>query len=134
MIDIKIFDESNRKDIKGKVLDFYIPRFSNQFSELTFNNSAVICLALEDDSRVVGAVRAISDLTRHAMIVDLVVDANHRRQGIGTKLLQAMVSELKRHNIKDIGLTTDPKTPWLPDFYLKNGFLAPDEGCVFLKI
>ncbi len=118
-------------DCIDKIVSFYKPKYKKSFNENTVWNSAIICLAFED-GKVVGAVRAISDLSRHALIVDLIVDEKLRKQGIGSRLLGNIVNELKSANIANISLATDPKYPWLVEFYKKNGFNTI-EGCTYLE-
>jgi len=113
------------------IVEFYQPKYKKPFNENTVMNSAIICLAFDND-KVVGAVRAISDLSRHALIVDLIVEEESRKQGIGSKLLGNIVKELKSINVANISLATDPKYPWLVDFYKKNGF-KPVEGGTYLE-
>lgn len=118
-------------DYTEEIVDFYQPKYKKTFNEDTVWNSAIICLAFDGD-KVVGAVRAISDLSRHALIVDLIVEENFKRQGIGSKLLENIVGELKRMNVANISLATDPKYPWLVEFYEKNGF-KPLDGSIYLE-
>ena len=104
-----------------KITSFYKPRYEDSFSEKTLENTAVICLAMLD-GEIVGAVRAISDLSRHSLVVDLVVAKDHRRKGIGTNLTNNIVSELSKETNRSVGLVTDPKSPWLKEFYIENGY------------
>jgi GNAT superfamily N-acetyltransferase len=45
-----------------------------------------------DASRLVGVVRAISDGVTNAYVCGLVVDEHYRRRGIGTELIQRLVT------------------------------------------
>jgi ribosomal protein S18 acetylase RimI-like enzyme len=131
-VEYVIYNKEDRPKYNKKLLDFYRPRFKSSIAEDTINNSALICLALID-GEIVGAARAISDLSRHAQIVDLVVDEKYRRQGIGQNLVKKIVEQLKRYHVKNIGLTTEPGVDWLSNFYKKIGF---SELCnsVYLKL
>lgn len=115
-----------------QIVQFYAPRYKHPFTEETVTNSAIICLAV-DEGEIIGAVRAISDLSRHALIVDFVVRKAYRRQKIGTKLLKLIIEELKAHNVKNISLTTEPNIEWLKDFYMKNGF-EPLISSIYLEL
>jgi len=55
------------------------------------------------------------------------------KKKIGTKLLEAIVDELKKHNVKNISLTTEYGVEWLPLFYKKNGF-DDLRGSSYLKL
>ncbi|MCX6717394.1 MAG: GNAT family N-acetyltransferase [Candidatus Taylorbacteria bacterium] len=124
-----------RKDyskLEDQIVNFYAPKYQHPFTKETVKNSALICLAFEDD-KIVGGIRAVSDLTRHALIVDLIVDKSYRKNKIGTKLLLALLKELKKCKVKNIGLTTEPGVDWLVDFYHKHGF-KPLKGSVYLEL
>ena len=115
----------------GKTLTFYQTKYEIGYSDTTLENSAIIVTA-KDGDKIVGAVRAISDMSRHSMVVDLIVDEKYRRQGIGTRLMEIIVEELKNKTERSIGLVTDPKLPWLEDFYKRIGF-AELEGGIYLE-
>lgn len=120
-IEFKILEKKDYQRFLKQILDFYEPKYKIPFTEVTVENSAIICLAL-DGNKIVGAIRTISDLTRHAEIVDLIVDEKYRKQKIGTKLVQLIVEQLNTYKVKNIGLTTETGVVWLPDFYQKLGF------------
>ena len=62
-------------------------------------NSALLTGAFNSDGKQIGFARVISDKTRFAYIMDVVVDDVYRRQGIG----QAMVNQILRHpELKDV--------------------------------
>lgn len=130
-IEYIILKKEQYSEYTERILNFYKPRYKSPFTEITIENSAIIGLAMSD-KKIVGAVRAISDLTRHAIIVDLMVDEDFRKQKIGTSLIKLIVKSLVEYKVKNIGLTTDPGVNWLPDFYKKTGFV-PLEDCVHLE-
>ena len=111
----------NYDDYLNQIVDFYKPKYSKVFNDKTVINSTIICLALIND-QIVGAVRALSDLSRHAIIVDLMVEEKYRNQGIGKRLLSNVVCELQKSKVANISLTTEPNCEKLVDFYRKNGF------------
>lgn len=47
---------------------------------------------------------------------------------IGTKLLQLIIEELKKNNVKNISIVTEPGIEWLDDFYKKAGFKPLTDG------
>ncbi|MCX6808168.1 MAG: GNAT family N-acetyltransferase [Candidatus Berkelbacteria bacterium] len=124
--------EKDYSEFIDKIVAFYRPRYETSFTKDTVLNSTIICLAFDGD-KVVGAVRTISDLSRHGLIVDLIVEKAYRQKHIGTNLLQLTVVELKKHNVKNIGLGTEPGVPRLVKFYQKNGF-EPLKDSVFLEL
>ena len=60
-------------------------------------NSALVVGAFKQDKSQVGYARVISDKTRFAYIVDVYVDENYRKQGIGQKMINYILTsdELK---------------------------------------
>jgi GNAT superfamily N-acetyltransferase len=132
-VELIVLRKSEFSKLSEQILAFYKPKYKHPFTSDTIENSAILCLAQEGE-KIVGAVRAISDMTRHAMIVDMVVEENYRKQKIGTRLLRSIVEELKGHNVKNIGLTTEPGISWLTEFYIKNGFGPLREGNAYLEL
>jgi N-acetylglutamate synthase-like GNAT family acetyltransferase len=62
-------------------------------------NSALLVGAFTVDNKQIGFSRVISDKTRFAYILDVVVENNYRRHGIG----QAMVTYILNHpDLKDV--------------------------------
>ena len=61
------------------------------------DNSALIVGAYNEDGTQIGFMLVVSDKTRFAYLMDVVVNENYRRQGIGTKMLNFALShpELK---------------------------------------
>jgi GNAT superfamily N-acetyltransferase len=63
------------------------------------DNSALVVGAFTSDGNQIGYARAISDKTRFAYILDVYVDDQHRKQGIG----QGMVKFILNHpSLKDV--------------------------------
>jgi GNAT superfamily N-acetyltransferase len=67
-----------------------------------------------------------------AMIFDLLIDPIHREKGIGWKIMKKTVEFCLDKNIRNVGLTTDPSYPWLPDFYKKFGFTIDDSNGIYM--
>ena len=64
-------------------------------------NSALLVGAFIDDNEQIGYARVLSDKTRFAYILDVIVDENYRKQGIG----QAMISFILSHTeLKDVDI------------------------------
>jgi len=121
IIKFTILEKGDFPRLSKQILDFYKPKYKSPFTKTTIDNSTIICLAI-DENKIIGAIRTISDLTRHAEIVDLIVDKDYRKQKIGTKLVQLIVNRLIKYGVKNIGLTTEPHEDWLIGFYQKIGF------------
>lgn len=94
-------------------------------------NSALVVGAFTPDNLQVGFLRVVSDKTRFAYILDVIVDKNYRKQGIG----QTMVRFLLDHpDLKDVYqwvlLTKDAH-----GVYKKVGFkpIADSEGWMEIR-
>lgn len=56
-------------------------------------NSALVVGAFDAQERQIGYARVISDKTRFAYILDVILDEPHRRQGIGQAMVQAILAD-----------------------------------------
>ena len=90
-----------------------------EFAEALANSWYVVAVYVED--RLVGAGRIVTDHVMHAMIYDLIVDPAFQRQGIGTQILDRLVTQCLNAHIRDIQLfcATGKR-----GFYEKHGFVA----------
>jgi len=62
-------------------------------------NSALLIGVFNSENRQIGFARVVSDKTRFAYIMDVVVDKNYRKQGIG----QLMIKNILDHpELKDV--------------------------------
>ena len=71
------------------------------------------------DGKIIGIARAISDGCSDAYIQDVVVSPDFRGQGIGRRLIETLVDNLKNRGIDWIALVGEPGTE---DFYRKLGW------------
>lgn len=78
---------------------FWVPGISMVEVVKSARNSAMVAGAFLPGGVQVGYARAISDRTRFAYILDVIVDERHRRSGVG----QAMVKHILAHEeMKDV--------------------------------
>lgn len=94
--------------------------------EQGFKNSLKVLAAYEDE-KLLGLIRAVGDGFTIVFIQDLLVLAEQQKKGIGTALIQAMLSLYPE--VRQIELATDisPKTI---AFYKSQGFRELSEiGC-----
>lgn len=76
--------------------------------------------------KLVGCGRVICDGILHAMIYDLIVEPGSQGNGIGTKILDKLISLCGENNIRDIQLFS---AKGKREYYEKRGFIArPDNG------
>ena len=59
----------------------------------SFENSDVVCFAF-DGPKLVGSSRALSDFEYHATIYDVAVHPAYQRRGIGTQIMDEVLSAL----------------------------------------
>jgi N-acetylglutamate synthase-like GNAT family acetyltransferase len=79
-------------------------------------------LVAEIDGRVVG-IGQLTTGRRVGEISSLVVASAHRRRGIGTALLTALIDEAKRRRLDEVEIAADAKTPWIRAWYERQGFV-----------
>lgn len=86
--------------------------------ELVLNGSYlyVACFSKEE---LIGFVNVVSDGVGDALICDLMVHPNYQQRGIGTKLMQIVIDQLKKDRIKGINVLFPEE---LESFYKKLGF------------
>jgi len=82
-------------------------------------NSPDGCFVMEHDSKVVGTATTISYEKRFAWIGMVLVDPEHRKQGIGTQLLERTIKYLDESHVPTLKLDA---TPLGKPLYEKLGF------------
>ena len=88
--------------------------------------SVIAMGVFNSDGRMVGFGRALGDGVSDCYIQDVVIASTFRGRNLGKKLVQSLISELKKRNIDWIGLVA---VPGKAGFYEKLGF-RPAEGFV----
>jgi len=81
-------------------------------------NSALVVGAFNQQGEQVGFARTISDKTRYAYILDVIVDDNYRNHGIGSKLIQTILNSPELSDVYQWQLVTKDAH----GFYNKLGF------------
>lgn len=87
----------------------------------SFENSAVVVLALDENGRIIGTVRALSDGVCNAYVVDVWTRTDYRRQGVGARMMALMEEELSGQHVY---LFTDDMVP----FYQTIGYQPQETG------
>lgn len=79
-----------------------------EWSLETFENalagSWVVCTARDDDGRLIGLGRLISDGAPHAFVTEMIVATAARGGGIGSEILRMLVDESRQRGVNDIQL------------------------------
>lgn len=84
-----------------------------------------ICVGLiSARDELIGFARVLTDLTFKALIFDVIVRKDHRKTGLGDKLLSLIKSHEKLQDVKHFELYCLPE---MCDFYAKHGFTTISE-------
>lgn len=89
---------------------------------------STVVVSLWHNQEMIGFGRATSDGICRAVLWDVVVNGNLQGQGLGTKVVEALISTPSIKNAERIYLMTTNRS----DFYLQLGF--KNEGCQTLLV
>lgn len=78
----------------------------NEVKQGAYNSSLIIGAFLPDGTQI-GYARVVSDKTRFGYILDVYVHENHRKKGIGQKMLQYILSNNELEDVYQWLLITD---------------------------
>lgn len=123
-----------REDVgkyKEKMLDFYDKLYGTDRAYIgqAIDNTQLACVLFDEENNVRGACRILTDFTKHAHIIDFIVDPKLRGQGWGSKILTTAAEECEKMGCMFIGLTCVKE---LFGFYEKVNF-RPNDGFNYLK-
>ena len=93
-------------------------------------NSSVVIAFVNDDDDLVAFARVLSDFVAKAIIFDVIVEPHYRKQGLGKKLMDAILLHDKLQKVKHFELYCLPK---MVAFYKDYGFEDGLDGLVFLR-
>jgi GNAT superfamily N-acetyltransferase len=85
----------------------------------------------QNDNVLIGFGRVISDYTTYAYICDVVIDPNHRKKGLGSKLINSIMSHNDLRGLKTWSLRT---TKEAKKIYLRKEFQKTDHPDTQLEI
>jgi len=120
-ISYKAIEKSSLPHFEAALISFYNRYFPEKSNKLAVENSSVCFVALKKNE-IIGACRIITDYSRYALLLDLIVRKSERRKGIGSHLTKLACRYCQKKKIKKLILTTDPRSNWLTSFYTKSGF------------
>jgi len=90
-----------------------------------------ICIGVIDENdKLVGFVRVITDFIYKALILDLIIKEESRKSGIGEKLINLIKIHKKLKEVKHFELYCLPE---LEEYYAKHGFSSEVGGINFLR-
>ena len=88
-------------------------------------------LVAQENKKVIGIGRVISDKISDAYIQDITVDKCYRKLGIGSEIIKKLIKRIRSDNISWIGLIAQNDSS---DFYKKLGFKKMKNSAPMLKI
>ena len=88
----------------------------------------VLLFCLDAGGKIAGFARVLSDFTFKALIFDVIVSEQHRRQGLGQALVERILNHEKLKRVKSFELYCPER---LVPFYEKLGFLKGTSSLLF---
>lgn len=98
-------------------MTYWADQRSPETVERSVKNSSCYGIYLEDEDKLVGFARVISDYATTFYLADVIIDTEYQRQGLGTALLSYVLSLPVYQGLRGILLTT-----YAHDLYRKFGF------------
>ena len=94
-------------------------RTLDETARILAESDLVFTLQDQDTDRLVGFARVLTDYAHVALVLDVVVAAEHRGAGLGAALMDAVVSHPGLADVRSIELVCQPE---LVPFYRRWGF------------
>jgi ribosomal protein S18 acetylase RimI-like enzyme len=80
-------------------------------------------MVAEEDGEIIGFTICNNSLVfKKAVIENIFVSPQHRKKGVGKKLLNAIVDKIKSTDCEYIAIFTEDNNDTAIDFYVRNGF------------
>ncbi len=92
-------------------------------------NSSLVVAFVDEDEKLVGFCRILTDFVFRATIYDVIVSQSCRGQGLGRKLMDAVSQHPRLQRVSTLSLRCKPE---MTPFYEKWGFRAFDEGPLWM--
>ena len=114
----------------------YVPVSQQELGEIVENNQTFVAVAREKGRIVgVGIIFVIHKFRgKYAYIEDMIVDEQYRGQGLGTKILQELVTIARSAQVKTIELSTRPSRVPANNLYKKMGFVFKETNVYRLSL
>jgi GNAT superfamily N-acetyltransferase len=126
MRDVEISFDPSRIDFRATsdqlMQSYWGVSRTDEANRRAFDNS--LCVAAHLDGKQVGFARAITDYTVFAYVADVIIWPEHRGQGIGKRLVQALIDHPGVGTVTHWSLSTDAAH----SLYEKFGFKASING------
>ena len=98
-------------------MTYWADQRPSEVIEKSMQGSSCYGIYLEDEEKLVGFGRVISDYATTYYLADVVIDAEYQRMGLGTALISHIESQLEYSGLRGILITRDAR-----DLYRKFGF------------
>ncbi len=95
------------------------------------SNSWYALSAYDQDKELVGFGRVVSDGILYALVCDMIVSPANQKQRIGTAILEKLIEQCKKSNIRVLWLFAASNKS---DFYLKFGFAKRPEDAPGMQL
>lgn len=99
--------------------------------ETMLAHSDIVIGIVDDQEHLVGFTRVMTDFVYRAVIYDVIVKSSHRQQGLGRKLLDAIVEHPQLKNVEYLGLFCLPE---MMPFYEQWNFVNSGELQLMLRL
>ena len=110
-MDYRIINDPTEMDVEevARLLKttYWAKERSIEQIEKSMRNSSCYGVFLEDEKRLVGFARVISDYATTYYLADVVIDAEYRHRGLGTALVLHIVSQPEYSGLRGILITRD---------------------------
>jgi ribosomal protein S18 acetylase RimI-like enzyme len=110
---------------------FWSKNIPLEYVERFIKHSLCFGLYHASDNQLVGFGRVVSDYTTYAYVCDIVIDAQHRNKGLGSILINEILSHPDLQGLKTWSLRT---TEEARKIYEKHGFKPADHPETHLEI
>ena len=95
------------------------------------NSESEWFVARDNDSNLLGIGRLITDYVRYAFIVDVIIKEEHRKKGVGTSIMNAVIAECRALDIDSVNLwPSEGKV----SFYERLGFYSLPSSQPHMKL
>ena len=116
-----IIDGSEKMNIDEVVrllrMTYWADKRSAEQIEKSMQHSSCYGVRLDDDKKLVGFARVISDYATNYYLCDVIIDTDYQRKGLGTALVSYIVSLPQYAGLRGMLITRDAH-----DLYRKFGF------------
>ena len=117
---VEILTESQVSDLMDLYKnEFWSDKRTRQDVVKMLASTDVIIGLVDECDRLIGITRVLTDFVYRAMIFDVIIKPTHRKMGLGTKLMDAVLNHPKLQTVENFALNC---LPHMMPFYERWGF------------